>query len=119
MNVSGKSVSLALQKHVKPSSIRSVIVLQDSLEHKPFVISPKKGGSANGHNGVKSTIQSLGGSDFSRIRLGIGRGGVPRDGDVASFVLQRMNEAELRYWADPEGEGVQGVWKELQRVMAQ
>ena len=119
MNISGKSVSLALKKHIKPSSSQSVIVLQDSLEHKPFVVSPKFGGSANGHNGARSVIQSLGGSDFARVRLGIGRGGIPPGGDIASFVLQKMSEPELKYWGDPDGEGVQRVWEEIQRIISQ
>jgi peptidyl-tRNA hydrolase, PTH1 family len=41
----------------------------------------RRGGSAGGHNGLKSLIQHLG-SDFPRLRIGVGRG----DGDLADYV---------------------------------
>lgn len=114
MNVSGKSISMALRSKVQPPKTHSVIVIHDSLEHRPLFVSPKSGGSANGHNGVRSTIEALGGADFHRIRIGIGRG----DGNVADYVLQGLTPKELRHWSDAEGSGVTEVWTAIERIMA-
>jgi len=113
MNVSGKSVSLALRSRIKPSTNRSVIVIHDSLEHKPLRISPKFSGSANGHNGVRSTIEALGGQDFYRIRIGVGRGV-----DVASYVLESLSPKEQAHWCDPEGNGVSEVWNAIETIVS-
>ncbi|KAG8971547.1 hypothetical protein FRB90_010453 [Tulasnella sp. 427] len=114
MNVSGKSVALTLRNKIRPSTNRSVIVLHDSLEQKPLKISPKLSGSANGHNGVRSTIDSLASQDFHRIRLGIGRG--PQD--VADFVLEPLPSKELEHWDGAEAGGVAEVWKAIEAVVA-
>lgn len=115
MNVTGKSVSMAMRAKIRPANTRSVIVLHDSLEHRPLFISPKLGGSANGHNGVKSTIEALGGADFHRIRIGIGR---DNSTDVASYVLQNLSPKELRHWSDPDGQGISDVWEAIERIIA-
>jgi len=49
-------------------------------------------GSAGGHNGLKSIIERLGTTEFSRLRLGVGRG----DGrlDLADHVLARFERGE-------------------------
>ncbi|TFY63838.1 hypothetical protein EVG20_g6155 [Dentipellis fragilis] len=71
MNVSGSSVAAASRKNkLSPSSL---ILIHDSLEHRPATVSPKFGGSHNGHNGVRSVISALGSKDFHRLRIGIGR----------------------------------------------
>jgi peptidyl-tRNA hydrolase, PTH1 family len=50
-----------------------MIILTDSLSRPVEALSVKLGGSANGHNGVKSIISALGGEmRFYRFRLGIG-----------------------------------------------
>ncbi|KAG8934752.1 hypothetical protein FRC02_009333 [Tulasnella sp. 418] len=112
MNISGKAVQAA-RTRLKPSEI---IVLHDSLEHKPFTIASKNGGSANGHNGVRSTIQSLGTDAFKRLRLGIGRGG---NDDVATFVLERLSDKELLFWGDSHGPGIDKVWTEIEKIIQQ
>ena len=49
-------------------------------------------GSAGGHNGLKSIIERLGTTDFSRLRLGVGRGDGRRD--LADHVLARFERSE-------------------------
>ncbi|KAF8198091.1 peptidyl-tRNA hydrolase [Pholiota molesta] len=72
MNISGPSIATAARTAVRLPS--RMIVLADSLSHRPQTVSPKLGGSANGHNGIKSLIAALGGeAGFHRLRLGIGR----------------------------------------------
>ena len=47
-------------------------------------------GSDGGHNGLRSIINTLGTSEFSRLRLGVGRGDERRS--LASHVLGRFDE---------------------------
>ena len=49
-------------------------------------------GSAGGHNGLKSIIERLGTTEFSRLRLGVGRGDGRRD--LADHVLARFERSE-------------------------
>ncbi|KAI0298527.1 peptidyl-tRNA hydrolase [Russula brevipes] len=109
MNISGPPVSMALRKTARASS--SLIVLQDSLEHKPTTLSPKFGGSANGHNGIRSLISALSTKDFFRLRLGIGS----PESDVAGYVLARLPNFERQFWA-PDGPGLDLVWDQIQRI---
>ena len=113
MNLSGPCVSQALQATRTPLS--SLVVIHDSLSHTPATLSPKKGGSANGHNGVRSIIEALGGKkDFWRIRIGIGRGA--DGGSVADYVLGRLPSFEKQYW-DWDGEGVDKVVQALEQIV--
>lgn len=109
MNISGAPVLMALRKSSCAPS--SVIVLHDSIEHKPTALSPKFGGTAEGHNGVRSLILSLGTRDFFRLRLGIGR----PDSDVAAYVLARLPNFERQFWT-PDGPGLDLVWEQIQRI---
>lgn len=49
----------------------------------------KIGGSANGHNGLKSIIQNIG-SDFIRLKLGIGRPQSKEPEIVSDYVLSKV-----------------------------
>jgi PTH1 family peptidyl-tRNA hydrolase len=49
-------------------------------------------GSAGGHNGLKSCIERLGTTEFSRLRLGVGRGDARRD--LADHVLSKFEADE-------------------------
>jgi len=84
MNTSGKVLSHFLKKGIAPEEI---LVIHDELE-KPFgQIQMRCGGSARGHNGLRSIIETIG-SDFWRMRFGIGR---PADkADVSRYVLSNF-----------------------------
>ena len=72
MNVSGKNVKLCLAKN--QIDRQNLIVVHDSLETKPGRLKLSKGTSFQGHNGLKSISQELGGfKDFQRVGIGIGR----------------------------------------------
>jgi PTH1 family peptidyl-tRNA hydrolase len=49
-------------------------------------------GSAGGHNGLKSIIEQLGGQEFPRLRIGVGRGDSRRD--LADHVLSKFDPDE-------------------------
>jgi peptidyl-tRNA hydrolase, PTH1 family len=111
MNLSGPPVLMALRKTVRAAPY--MIVLHDSIEHKPTTVSQKFGRSGNGHNGVRSLISALGTKDFFRLRLGIGR----PESDVADYVLSRLPNFERQYWA-PDGPGLDLVLEQIQRIGA-
>ncbi|KAI0072511.1 peptidyl-tRNA hydrolase [Panus rudis PR-1116 ss-1] len=113
MNLSGKPVVNQLRKASLPPS--RLIVVHDSLYHKPNTVSPKAGGSANGHNGIRDIIAALGGdTNFQRLRLGIGKNTV----DAAEYVMGKLSESELEFWG-PQGRGMDLVWKALQTIIRQ
>jgi PTH1 family peptidyl-tRNA hydrolase len=114
MNVSGTSIAAVLRKTVK--SPRSMIVIHDSLSHKVESLSVKLGGSANGHNGIKSVISALGGEmGFHRFRIGIGRN---LGSDAAEYVLHKLTSHERQFWGK-SGEGLDLVVRELSKVAHQ
>jgi peptidyl-tRNA hydrolase, PTH1 family len=112
MNISGKSAALAMRAHLQPARLQSVIIMHDSLSHKPLAISYKFGGSANGHNGVTSVISSLGGPGFHRLRLGIGR----PVGEYHDYVLEGLSLEERKWWGQ-YGDGVDNLWKKVERII--
>lgn len=90
MNSSGKVVPSLLKKGIKAEQI---LVVHDELE-KPFgAIALKVGGSARGHNGLKS-IMTYCGDSFMRLRFGIGR--PDNKADVAEYVLTEFQEFDER-----------------------
>ena len=50
----------------------------------------RKGGSAGGHNGLKSVIERTGSSDFVRLRIGVGRDSRSRS-NVIGHVLGKFS----------------------------
>ncbi|XP_032435693.1 peptidyl-tRNA hydrolase [Xiphophorus hellerii] len=71
MNVSGVSVARAAGKYgVKPEDI---LLVHDELDKPLGKIAIKHGGSARGHNGVRSCVDCLQTDVMPRLRVGIGR----------------------------------------------
>jgi PTH1 family peptidyl-tRNA hydrolase len=91
MNLSGQSVKgLAAKFEVPPSEI---IAVYDELDLPWANLRVRPGGSAGGHNGVKSLIKDLGTTEFPRVRIGI-KPDHPVS-DAAQFVLAPMRRAQL------------------------
>lgn len=91
MNLSGRAVRAAMDFYdLTPAE---VLVVHDELDLPLGRMRAKRGGGNAGHNGLKSVTQDLGGPDFMRLRLGIGR---PEPGrDVAGYVLEPFRGEEL------------------------
>lgn len=91
MNASGGPVSkLAGQYDIKGDHL---VVIHDDLDISPGSIRVKFGGGLAGHNGLKSINEKLGGPDWHRVRVGIGR--PPGRKPVIDWVLSRpKGEAE-------------------------
>ena len=92
MNLSGDAVAKALRDtHVSP---QQTWIVYDELDLPLCRIRIKRGGSAAGHNGVKSLISSLGTPDFVRFRVGIGKPARKGSQSGRQHVLGRFTRAE-------------------------
>jgi len=72
INLSGQAVGEAMRFYKLPPD--DLLVIHDELDLPQGKARLKKGGSAGGHNGIKS-IDTHCGRDYRRLRLGIGRPG--------------------------------------------
>lgn len=92
MNLSGQAVAKALKDTgVTPDQ---TWVVYDELDLPLCRMRIRRGGSAAGHNGLRSIIDSLGTDEFVRFRVGIGK--PSRKGSQAArhYVLGRFTKAE-------------------------
>jgi peptidyl-tRNA hydrolase, PTH1 family len=90
MNTSGINV-LTMYKHYRPEHL---VVVHDELDKKLGYSGWKSGGSANGHNGVRSVADRMGTCDFARLRLGIGRPISRHPQDISPYVLGEFTNDE-------------------------
>ena len=84
MNLSGDAIAQAANFYKVPPE--RVIVVSDETALPIGRLRSRRGGSAGGHNGLKSVIARLGTDQFPRIRLGVGDKPHP-DYDMADWVL--------------------------------
>jgi PTH1 family peptidyl-tRNA hydrolase len=92
MNLSGTSLGPLMEKH--GIELGRLVVVYDELDLPWRALRIKPKGSAAGHNGMKSTIQSLKTNEIVRVRLGIDPGHPIRDG--AEFVLAPMKRSQIK-----------------------
>ena len=86
MNETGWAVTRLLAYYkLEPAQM---IVIHDELDIDPGQLRVKFAGGDNGHNGLKSIRKSLGGGDFFRVRIGVGR--PPGRQDPADFLLSNF-----------------------------
>ncbi|KAF9513671.1 hypothetical protein BS47DRAFT_1317336 [Hydnum rufescens UP504] len=117
MNISGRAVALALKAHIPhPEMPNPVIVIHDSLSHRPFSVHARFGGTSNGHNGVADVISRLNGPGFHRIRIGIGR--PSSSAPYVGYVMEPLDKAEREWWGGP-GEGVEKAWSAVEEIALQ
>ena len=89
MNLSGDAVSRLSAFH--KLTPQDVLVVVDEVQLPVGRLRARRSGSAGGHNGLKSVIQHLG-TEFPRLRIGIGRGNPKLD--LADHVLSRFARDE-------------------------
>ena len=87
MNLSGEAVGEAARFYkLDPGH---VLVVSDDVDLPLGKLRLRTGGSAGGHNGLKSVIQHLGADQFPRLKVGVG--GKPHpDYDMADWVLGKL-----------------------------
>lgn len=91
MNRSGQSLHAFVQFYKIP--IQQLLVAHDEIDLPNGAARIKRAGGHGGHNGLRSTFDHLG-SDFLRLRLGIGHPG--HKDDVTDYVLKRPGVKERR-----------------------
>jgi PTH1 family peptidyl-tRNA hydrolase len=89
MNHSGQAVG-ELLRYFK-IEVADLLVIVDEAQLPLGRLRARARGSAGGHNGLKSVIAHVG-DEFSRLRLGVGRGDNRRD--LADHVLAKFDTAE-------------------------
>lgn len=94
MNLSGQAISKILSFYKETPE--NLIVIYDDIDLPLGEIRIRDKGSAGTHNGMKSVIEELGNSDFTRIRIGIESRGMhaSEHQDLASFVLSDFSKQE-------------------------
>ena len=105
---------LALRADVRCSTVRTndvliasgfAVVAAGALTGWPFALGIADPETAK-KVGIRSLARHLGGPDFARLRLGIGK---PEVGDMASYVLRRFTPEETRLAADVLDQAVRGL----------
>ena len=91
MNLSGEAISGLLKKDNR--SIEKLIVIVDDLALPLGKIRLRAGGSAGGHNGLKSISECLKTQEYIRLRIGI----QPeyQIGNTKNFVLENFSKTDL------------------------
>ncbi|XP_078348394.1 putative peptidyl-tRNA hydrolase isoform X2 [Oculina patagonica] len=115
MNINGKSIArTAAMYNVNPSN---VILVHDDLDRPVGKYSLKHGGSAGGHNGVRSAIASLSSDALKRVRVGIGR---PNNRHhVTDYVLSKFESSEIPVVQDTAEQCCKVLMDELQLIRTQ
>jgi PTH1 family peptidyl-tRNA hydrolase len=91
MNLSGTAVAaLARYYDIAPADL---LVVVDDVDLPFGRLRARASGSAGTHNGLKSVVQSLGTTEFPRLRVGVGRGDARRD--LADHVLSKFERDEV------------------------
>lgn len=90
MNLSGRSVA-ALARFYK-IDLADMLVIYDEMELEPGRLRLRGSGSAGGHNGMRSVIDTFDSEAVPRLRVGIGR--PPGHMPAADYVLRPPDRAE-------------------------
>jgi len=90
MNLSGRAVKYWMDKLKVP--VENILVIVDEIALPLSKLRLRPGGSAAGHNGLRSIEEHLNTPGYPRLRFGIGND-YPR-GMQADYVLEKWREAE-------------------------
>ncbi|WP_018143538.1 aminoacyl-tRNA hydrolase [Alloscardovia criceti] len=96
MNDSGSAVSsICAYYSIDPAQ---VIVIHDDMDLDFGRMKVKTGGSAGGHNGIKSIDRSLGTTQYMRVRMGVGHAarGAHAHENTVNWVLGGFNPAQKK-----------------------
>jgi peptidyl-tRNA hydrolase, PTH1 family len=111
MNDAGRSVGPARGSFKLP--LERVLVVHDEIDLPFGEVRTRLGGGLAGHNGLKSIKKELGGAEFARVRIGVGRPSSTDPEIVSGYVLGRWRQSKDEV-ADLIGRGVAAV----ERVLA-
>jgi len=89
-NEAGRSVGPA--RGSLKVALDHVLVVHDEIDLPFGEIRTRLGGGLAGNNGLKSLKRELGGADFMRVRVGVGRPDTSDPEIVSAYVLGRFRE---------------------------
>jgi len=92
VNAAGLSVGPARGALKLP--LERVLVVHDEIDLPFGEVRTRTGGGLAGHNGLKSIKRELGGADFMRVRVGVGRPDSTDPEIVSAHVLGRFREGK-------------------------
>jgi len=90
MNDAGRSVGPA--RGALKLALERVLVIHDEIDLPFGEVRTRLGGGLAGHNGLKSLRRELGGPEFARVRVGVGRPDSTDPDIVAGYVLAKFRE---------------------------
>jgi len=90
MNDAGRSAGPA--RGAAGVALDRVLVLHDEIDLPFGRVAARLGGGLAGHNGLKSLKAALGGAEFQRVRIGVGRPDSTDPEIVSAHVLGRFGE---------------------------
>ena len=90
MNLSGDSVAPVVRYH--NATPADLLVISDDIDLPVGRLRIRVGGSAGGHNGLKSIIERVGTPAFTRLRVGVGRDTHDRS-EVIGHVVGKFDPA--------------------------
>jgi peptidyl-tRNA hydrolase, PTH1 family len=90
MNVSGPALRRVL--HTLGAAPDDVVLVYDDIDMELGKVRTRLKGSAGGHNGVRSIIETLGTDAIRRVKIGIGR--PPHKAQVPDHVLEAFEPDE-------------------------
>ena len=94
MNLSGTALRPWLRK-AGWSYMKDLLVVSDEVALPVGSFRVRSGGSAGGHNGLKSIEGALGSQEYARLRIGVGpEDPARRRGDLADYVLSPFGKGE-------------------------
>jgi PTH1 family peptidyl-tRNA hydrolase len=92
MNDAGRSVGPA--RGTYKLALERVLVIHDEIDLPFGDVRTRIGGGLAGHNGLKSLKAELGGADFARVRVGVGRPDSTDPELVSAHVLGAFGESK-------------------------
>jgi PTH1 family peptidyl-tRNA hydrolase len=92
MNDAGRSVGPARGSFKLP--LERVLVVHDEIDLPFGEVRTRVGGGLAGHNGLKSIKKELGGAEFARVRIGVGRPSSTDPEIVSGYVLGRWRQSK-------------------------
>ncbi len=110
MNDAGRSVGPA--RGAFKLALERVLVVHDEIDLPFGEVRTRTGGGLAGHNGLKSIKRELGGADFTRVRVGVGRPDSSDPEIVSAYVLGRFRESDQQV-----AELIERACDEVERVV--
>ena len=105
MNRSGDCVRRLLQRY--RCAPQRMIVIYDDIDLPPGKVRIRKNGGAGTHNGMRSIVESIGSTDFPRIR--VGTGDRPAGQELTDWVLGHAGAGEREQMEEAFGRAAESV----------